>query len=53
MTLDPRIARSTYAACFAPWLVVGLIGPWQFLVGIAIAGALILAVAGWLKGKTT
>jgi len=37
-----------WASWLSPWLLIGLIGPWQFLVGIAIAGAVAIGVAGWL-----
>jgi hypothetical protein len=51
MTLDTRISRSTYGFVFAPWMLVGLIGPWQVLVGLTLAGALFLTAARLLEEK--
>ncbi len=48
MTTDRRIARRVYAAVLAPWFLLGIIGPWQLIAGLIVAGALVLGVAGWL-----
>ncbi len=49
MSLDTRISRSTYGFVFAPWMLVGLIGPWQVLVGLTFAGMIVLFAAKWTE----
>ena len=43
--IDRRIRMSTYAMAFAPWAMIGLIGPWQVIAGLGIAGAIIVVAA--------